>query len=580
MKQSPVEAQRGTELERALRACRPSFLALALFSLCVNLLALASPIYMLQLYDRVLSSRSIDTLIMLAIIVVAALGVMSLLDAIRRLILTRVAAWFHERLAPVVLRSSLQAALGPADGQAARGMRDLDAVRGFFGGSGIMPLMDIPWTPIFIAVLFTLHPLLGAIGLGSALLLFGLAVLNEMTTRAALHRANATGLRSQHQAEAALRNAEVIRAMGMFRGFIEYWRRDDAAAESERRVAADRGTIILGISKFCRVAVQTLIMGAGAWLVITENGSAGTIFASSFLLSRALAPVENAIGTWKSLVTTRLAYRRLNRLLAGSPPAQPGMVLPRPEGHLHVERLTFAPPEAEAPTLRAVSFALGPGDMLGIVGPSAAGKSTLARLVAGTWSPLSGHVRLDGADIAVWHACDGSRHIGYLPQDIELLAGTVRDNIARFGDADPAAIIAAAQLAGLHETIMSLPRGYDSEIGEGGLKLSGGQRQRVGLARAVFGKPRLVVLDEPNANLDHEGEAALHEAIACLKEAGTTVLVITHRVSILNLADKLLVLRQGAAHAYGGRQEVLAAINPPPSVVASPGATLPRRQSA
>jgi PrtD family type I secretion system ABC transporter len=536
-------------------------LVLAAFSFCINLLALASPLYMLQLYDRVLSSRSIDTLVMLTIIVIAALGMMSLLDGVRRLMLPRIAAWFDDRLGPAVLRSALDSALDGDDASPDRALRDLDAVRAFLGGAGVMPLMDIPWTPLFIAALFILDPLLGAIGAGSAVLLFGLGVLNELATRAPLADANSLALRNQRQAETTLRNAEVIRAMGLFEGITAIWQGSGNRAKAAQLVASDRGAVILAISKFCRLAVQTLIMGAGAWLVIKDNGSAGTIFASSFLLSRALAPVEGAIATWKSLVTARLAYRRLIDLSVRHPAPERGMELAPPDGKLAVERLVFVPPGAEAPTLRGVSFGLSPGEVLGIVGPSAAGKSTLARLVAGTWRPAAGHVRLDGADISVWHDSDGSRHIGYLPQDVELFAGTVRDNIARFQDADPAAIVEAAKLVGVHETIMRLPRGYDCEIGDAGVKLSGGQRQRLGLARAVFGAPRLVILDEPNSSLDHEGENALHEAIAHLKSAGTTVLIITHRASVLGLADKLLLLRDGAVQAYGGRTDVVAAIN-------------------
>ncbi len=285
------------------------------------------------------------------------------------------------------------------------------------------------------------------------------------------------------------------------------------------------------------------------------------MFASSFLLGRALSPVENAIGTWKSLVAARLARRRLAELVAALPAEEPGMELPRPTGELVVERLVFVPPGGDEPTLRGVSFELAPGEVLGIIGPSAAGKSTLARLIAGTWTPTAGKVRLDGADIAVRHDSNGSHHIGYLPQDIELFAGTVRDNIARLGEAGPTAIIEAAKLVGLHEAIMRLPRGYNSEIGEAGLKLSGGQRQRIGLARAIFGRPRLVVLDEPNASLDHEGEEALHKAIARLKELGTTIVMIAHRPSVLGLADKLLVLRNGTVDAYGSRAEVIAKLN-------------------
>jgi PrtD family type I secretion system ABC transporter len=384
-----------------------------------------------------------------------------------------------------------------------------------------------------------------------------------MVTKQPLRRANLAASKTHQRAEAALRNAEVIRAMGMGEGVLRLWRRDSAGAHEAQRAAGTRGGLILAFSKFFRLLVQTVILGVGAWLVIHQEASAGAMFASSFLLGRALSPVENAIGTWKSLVAARLAHRRLDELVTALPDEGKGMELPRPVGELAVERLVFVPPGSEEPTLRGVSFDLAPGEVLGIIGPSAAGKSTLARLIAGTWTPTAGKVRLDGADIGVWHDSGGSQHIGYLPQDIELFAGTVRDNIARLGDANPTAVIEAAKLVGLHELIMRLPRGYNSEIGEAGLRLSGGQRQRIGLARAVFGKPRLVVLDEPNASLDHEGEEALHHAIARLKETGTTVVMIAHRPSVLGLADKLLVLRNGAVDAYGSRAEVIAKLNAP-----------------
>lgn len=572
---------RETEIQRALRACTGSFIIIAAFSFSINLLTLASPLYMMQLYDRVLSSRSTDTLIMLTLIVGGAVGVLSLIDGIRSQILARIGTWLDDRMGPLVLSGALQTALRSDGVRAGQGLRDLGSIRGFLTGPAITPLMDAPWAPLFLLSLFTLHPVLGFVGLGGALLLFGLGVINEVMTKAPLNRASTAATRSHQRTEAALRNAEVIRAMGMLDGVIRLWRRDSAAASAAQIQAGNRGAFILALSKFLRLSVQTLIMGVGAWLVIRHDVSPGAMFASSFLLGRALAPVENAISTWRSLVTARIAYRRLGEILAMNPAHGAGMELPRPDGELLVERVSYVPPGADAPTLRALSFALEPGEVLGVIGPSAAGKSTLARLIAGTWIPTAGNVRLDGADISVWLDSGGSRHLGYLPQDIELFAGTVRENIARLGDAEPEAVIEAARLAGLHETIMRLPRGYDSEIGDGGLRLSGGQRQRIGLARALFGKPRLVILDEPNASLDYEGEEALMHAIAQLKAAGTTVVVIAHRPSILGLADKLLVLRNGAIDVFGERAEVIAKLNGATSLRPNrSGAVVPQKQSA
>jgi PrtD family type I secretion system ABC transporter len=576
-------AYRGqNELQRALSACTSSFVVIAAFSLCINLLTLVSPLYMMQLFDRVLSSRSNDTLVMLTIVAGGAIAVLSLIEAIRSQILARIGTWLDERMGPIILGGALQTALRSDGRVAGQGLRDLGTIRNFLTGAGITPLLDAPWAPLFLLSLFALHPVLGFVGLGGGLLLVILAIVNEVMTKAPLHRANAAASRTHQRTEAALRNAEVIRAMGMFEGVVRLWRRDSAATSEAQTQAGNRGAVIHALSKFLRLSVQTMIMGVGAYLVIINEVSPGAMFASSFLLGRAMAPVENAIGTWKSLVAVRIAYRRLTDLLAMTTTTQKGMALPRPEGELFVERVSFVPPGADSPTLRGVSFAVMPGEVLGIIGPSAAGKSTLARLIAGSWAPTAGNVRLDGADISIWLDADGAHHLGYLPQDIELFAGTVRDNIARLGDSDPAAVIEAAKLAGLHETIMRLPRGYDSEIGEAGLRLSGGQRQRIGLARAVFGRPRLIILDEPNSSLDHEGEDALLQAIAQMKERGTTIIVIAHRPSILQLADKLLVLRGGAVDLFGERNEVIARLNTANSAVrAVRGPNAPaQRQSA
>jgi PrtD family type I secretion system ABC transporter len=530
------------------------------FSLFLNMLVLVSPLYSNQVYDRVLSSGRIETLVALTIIAGVALGATALLEVLRSQALVRIGTWLDRALAGTLLETSVRETLAgqPVGAQA---LRDLGQIRGFITGPGMSPIFDAPWAPVFLAMIWVVHPWLGVLALAGAVVLIALALANEMISRGPLQETSQMTVLALRQSEAALRNAEVIRAMGMLDGVVRLWRRDGEDVKSAQLSAGSRGAVILACSKFSRLMIQTLIMGVGAWLVIHQEASPGAMFASSFLLGRALAPVENAIGTWKSLVSARIAYRRLTELLGGMPAQKRLMALPRPEGELSVERVTLVPPGSDTPTLRGVSFALQPGEVLGVIGPSAAGKSTLARIIAGSWAPSSGNVRLDGADIAVWLDANGAQHIGYLPQDIELFAGSVKDNIARLGDADPADVIEAAKLVGLHETIMRLPRGYDSDIGEGGVKLSGGQRQRVGLARALFGKPRLVVLDEPNASLDHEGEEALVKAIAHLKSIGTTVVVIAHRPSVLGQADKLLVLRQGMVDAFGARADVIAKLN-------------------
>jgi ATP-binding cassette, subfamily C, type I secretion system permease/ATPase len=551
-----------TDLRRALRACRGAGLFLVAFSFGINLLALASPLYMMQLYDRVVSSRSVDTLIMLTIAFTGAIAALVVLDALRGQVLARLGVWLDDRVGPSVIAAGLRATLaGGGAGPGGEAMRDLGTLRGFLSGPSTTPLMDAPWAPLFLVLLFVLHPLLGVVGLGSSLFLFGLALLNEAATNQPFQRSNSAAMRSMRALEAAFRNAEVIETMGMRDGILKLWQRSGEAAKDAQRIAGQRAAIIQALSRFARIFVQSAIMGAGAWLVIDDHASPGIMFGASFLIVRALAPVENAILTWRSVVSARLAYRRLQRLLETMSPVPKAMPLPRPQGHLSVEGLVYTPPGAEAPVLRGISLALEPGQILGIIGPSAAGKTTLARCITGAWRPSAGHVRLDGADIGVWLASEAGEHIGYLPQDVELFAGAVRDNISRLGDAEPARVIEAAKMVGLHETIMRLPKGYDTDIGEGGVKLSGGQRQRVGLARALFGDPRLVVLDEPNSSLDSEGEAALVDAIAQLKERGATVIVIAHRPSILQHADKVLILRNGAIHAFGNRADVLGKLN-------------------
>jgi PrtD family type I secretion system ABC transporter len=550
-------------LAATIGACRRAFGWVGLFSLCSNALILTVPLYTLQIFDHVIASQSRETLLFLTIIALGALLVLGLLELVRSRILIRVSIWIEQRLAPEALERGIAAALHtrPYRTQA---LRDLGQLRSFLGGAGILPLFDAPWVPIFLAVTFLLHPLVGLVALGGAAVLFCLAVLNELLTRAPLQLANQAAIGAMQRAEANLRNAEAIDAMGMMPGVVASWRRASRRALDQQELASERAGLVLALSKSLRLAVQIAVLGTGALLAVQHELTAGAMIAGSILTSRALAPVEQSIGTWKQVVGARAAYARLRphfedtRLLRA-----PSLPLPAPDGRLTAEAVTFVYPGSQHPTLTGVSFALEPGEALAIVGPSAAGKSTLARLLIGVWPPSAGAVRLDGADVHAWNREDFGRHVGYLPQDVELFAGRVRDNIARLTDAPAGAIVEAAKMAGVHEMVLRLPRGYETEIGEGGATLSGGQRQRIGLARALLGQPRLLVLDEPNSNLDHDGEAALANAIAAVKASGGTVVLIAHRPSILAAVDKILVLRAGQVEAFGARNEVLKLIGRP-----------------
>jgi PrtD family type I secretion system ABC transporter len=544
-------------LDRALRELRPGFATLVLFSCGINLLILASPLYMWQIYDRVLASGRVETLIFLTLITAVALLGLGALDAVRGHILGRLGRWLDRRLTPDLITASLRRTLhgDPAGGQA---LRDLATVRNFLAGPGVSALLDAPWAPVFVVMIALMHPLLGLVALTAAFALLALAVVNEAASRRLLGDAAQQTICAMQRAEAAIRNADVIQAMGMRRDFIRRWSALNEAALALQLEAGDRNATLVGFSKFLRMFVQILILGVGAYLVLQSELTSGGMIAASILLGRALAPIEQSIAAWKVLVAARDARDRLSALLARLPPESQGMRLPTPCGRLSCEQVVYSPPGRVEPVLRGVSFAIAPGTGLGIVGPSAAGKSSLCKILVGTWQPTRGSARLDGADLFAWNADQVGRHIGYLPQDVELFAGTVGENIARLhADPDPDAVVAAAQAAGVHEMILALPQGYDTEIGEAGGHLSGGQRQRIGLARALYGRPCLVVLDEPNASLDWEGETALLGALFTAKAWGATVVIVAHQPRILAPVDQLLLLRQGAVEAFGPRDEVL-----------------------
>jgi PrtD family type I secretion system ABC transporter len=552
-----------TPLQRALRACRKQFFLVGVFSGVVNLLQLTTSVYMMQVFDRVLASRVLDTLYFLSLIAIGATLVLALLEAVRGQVMQRLATWVEHRVAPEGFVRAIESTLR---GRPYRmeALRDLAVCRGFLSSAGALSLYDIPWVPIYLGFIFMLHPVMGCIALAGAVTLFGLALLSELSTSKLLKEANSASIASQRRAESISRNAEVIDSMGMLPAVIGHWRESVAAMTEPQQRAADRAAILVAATKFFRLAVQIAILGVGAYLVLNQELTSGASIAGSIIMGRALAPVEQLIGGWKQLVQARQSFRRLQAFLTQPRLRPAGMLLPEPTGRLTVERVSYAFPGRDMALIKGVNFTLSPGESLAIIGPSAAGKTTLIRLLMGTLPPFAGTVRLDGADVYQWMREDFGRHVGYLPQDVELFDGTVFSNIARLADADPAAVYEAAKLAGCHEMILRLPNGYDTQIGDGGQHLSGGQRQLVGLARAMFGRPKLIVLDEPNSNLDGDAEARLIQALERLKEQDTTVVLVSHRPTLVQGVDKVLLLKDGTLEMFGPRAEVLKRLMTPP----------------
>jgi PrtD family type I secretion system ABC transporter len=568
-----------TPLRRALRTCRSQFIVVGLFSGIVNLLQLTTSVYMMQVFDRVLATKVMDTLLYLSLMALGAALVLALLDATRGKVMQGLASWVEHRVAPDAFVRAIESSLrkGPYRMEA---LRDLGVWRSYLGSPAALSLYDVPWVLIYIAVIFLLHWVLGLIALGGAVVLFGLALASEVTTSALLKEANTASILSQRRADSIARNAEVIDSMGMLPAVAAHWRSSVATMAEPQQRAADRAALLLGATRFIRLGVQIGVLGAGIWLVLGQELTAGAAIAGSIILSRALAPVEQMISGWKQLVQARQSFRRLDLFLAEARLRPPGRVLPAPTGQLSVERVSFGFPGQTAALIRGVHFHLMPGESLAIIGPSAAGKTTLVRLLIGTLEASMGTVRLDGADVYQWLREDFGRHVGYLPQDVELFDGTIFTNIARMADAAPEAVYDAARLAGCHAMILRLPDGYDTEIGEGGVYLSGGQRQLVGLARAMFGRPKLVVLDEPNSNLDGESEAALMRALEQLKALGTTVVLVSHRPALVQGVDKILRMKEGAMEMFGPRAEVLKRMMVPPRPVPAAPAILEATTSA
>lgn len=549
-----------SEVIEALRQFRHVFFAAGSFSMACNVLMLVPAIYMLQLYDRVLASMNVTTLLMLTVIVVGLYILLGVLEAVRAKTLIRMGNELDDKLNSRVFRATYESYLKQGNGNAQQALGDFTNIRQFTTGQGVIAFFDAPWTPIYLIILFLFHWQIGVLALFGAFILVGLTIVNEVSTKEPLGEANRIAIRANAQAASNLRNAEVIESMGMLESIRRRWLGLHREMLGHQTLASERAAVISSTTKVLRLALQSLVLGLGAWLVIQNELTAGMMIAGSILMGRALAPVEMLIGTWKGFVSTRNAHQRISELLNAFPERSEPLSLPPPQGNLQLEAVYGAPPGMQKPVVSNISLALPKGQILGMVGPSGSGKSTLARMIVGVWGAMSGKVRLDGADIYTWNKDELGPHIGYLPQDIELFDGSIAENIARFGEIDPTRVVEAAKLAGVHELVLRLPNGYDTLIGQGGINLSGGQRQRVALARALYGNPVLVVLDEPNSNLDDAGEQALIEALRTLKSRGVTVIVVTHRTSVLSVLDRMLVMKDGALSLYGPRDEVLAAL--------------------
>lgn len=551
-----------TDLEAVLHACRSSFFSVGLFSMFINMLMLVPAFYMLQVYDRVVTSGSVPTLVMLTLVMLLLMTTMGALEWVRSRIMVRVSTRIDTLLGSRLYDASFKQALYSGGMNAnAQPLSDLTGLRQFLTGNGLFAFFDAPWVPIYIAIMFMFHPWFGIVAIISVIILATLAIINEKVTSKMLGEANKEHMAATQYTNKNLRNAEVVESMGMLGRIRDRWQEKNRKVLALQGIASDRGGILTSISKTTRLVVQSLVLGLGAYLAIQQEISPGLMIAGSILLGRALGPIDQMIGVWKQFVSARSQYQRLNDILdkVGEEPER--MSLPAPKGSILAENVTVAPPGSKSPVVKGVSFKVDPGEMVGVIGPSAAGKSTLARALLGIWPTMGGKMRLDGADIFNWKREELGPHIGYLPQDIELFEGSISENIARFGEVDSQAVVKAAQMAGVHDMILRLPEGYDTMIGATGGALSGGQRQRIGLARAIYGNPRLVVLDEPNSNLDDQGEAALAVALQNLKETGATVFIITHRASVLSQVQKLMVMREGALAMFGPRDQVLAELN-------------------
>ncbi|MGF1445629.1 MAG: type I secretion system permease/ATPase [Pikeienuella sp.] len=547
------------EMRKAMGQCRWHFTNVAIFSVFVNLLMLTGPIFMLQTYDRVLTSRSEETLVALLVLVTALFLMFGMLDFARGRVLARAGARFQSLLDSRVFSAIMRRSVSPAErAKPNTSARDLDSVRQLLSGPAPFAIFDVPWTPLFLAIIFLFHPLMGWVAVGGGLILIALTGMNQYRSKDLNAESQAASYEAENLGEAMRQNAEVVRGLGMERAGMTRWQGLRQLSLEKQMLASDRTSSYSSSSKALRFYLQSVMLAVGAWLVLQQEISPGMMIAASILMGRALAPIEQAIGQWPQAQRAMRGWKSLGEMLERIPPEPAKTELPEPKGHIEVQKVSVLAPGEDVPAIRGISFKLAPGQALGVIGPSGAGKSTLAKVLTGVWPPAAGKVRLDGAALDQWPSTELGRHIGYLSQDIGLFAGTVSENIARLADQpDDKAVVLAAQRAGAHELLLSLPQGYNTQIGYGGGRLSGGQRQRVALARALYGDPPLLVLDEPNANLDAQGEQALVDAIREAKSRGKAVVVMAHRPSAIAACDLLLMIDKGLQVDFGPRDEVL-----------------------
>ena len=555
-----------TPLAEAYGKFRAVFGATVMFSFFSNILMFVGPLYMLQVYDRVLASRNELTLVMISAIAIALLVTYGLLEFIRSKLLVRAGLQFDDMLANPAFNRVIRHQLANPNAGAHATLQDVDRVREFMTGQGILSFFDAPWVPLFLALCFAFHPWLGIVATVGAVIIFILALTNEFATRGLLQEAGNASQGAAHFVNTTVQNAEVIRAMGMEKQLTKRWSKQHDEVLGKQAKASGRAGGIMASTKFVRMSLQIAILGTGAYLAILQEISPGIMIAASIVMGRALAPVEQAVGQWKQFVAARQAHKRLTNIFNALGDEEERMKLPSPKGALNVQSLVATAPGAKAgmsgakpAILKGVSFSINAGEVLAVIGPSGSGKSTLVRHLVGAMQPASGAVRLDGTELYHWDPAQLGRFMGYMPQDVKLFRGSVAENISRFvEDAKDPEIVAAAQLSGAHEMIQTLGEGYDSDVGDGGQSLSGGQRQRVGLARAVFRDPSLIVLDEPNSNLDAHGEQALAACIQEMKKRGKTVVLVTHKANLLALTDKTLMLVNGQVEKFGPTREMFA----------------------